>query len=180
MAKCNASTLTSFAMPETIPPLFALSASRISRPIRTTFIASVLMERQGIDRIVKNAVLKAEEKAGQDLFIQPFLRLMSKFAKFATLISRLQNFMQMVVLRMAQKNTAAGAKVAYLQKPNKNGQKIIHQKRKKDLQVLRISSPAFLIMQQNVNNILTLILILFTFLNFTKNNKGFVLCQELK
>jgi hypothetical protein len=180
MAKCNASILTSFAMPGTIPLLFALNASRISRPIRTTFTANVLMEQQGIDRIAKNVVLKAEEKAGQDLFIQPFLQLMSKLAKFATLTSRLQNFMQMVVLRMAQKNTAADAKVAYLQKPNKNGQKIIHQKHKKDLQVLKILSLASLIMQQIVNNILNLILILFTFLSFTKNSKGFVLCQELR
>ncbi len=180
MAKCNATTLTSSGPLGMTPPLFAQNVDRTSRPRHTMLTANARTGQQGIVRIAKSAASKGAEKIGRGLFTRLSLRQMHKPAKFAVLTSRWKSFMQTAVLQMAQKNTAADAKVACLQGQNKNNQKLTHQKHRNGHQAQKTLSPAFLTTLQNANNILGLISILFIFFNFTRNSKDAVLCLELK
>jgi len=180
MAACNASTLTSSAQREMFLRLFVQNVDKTSRPRHTMLTVSARTEQQGIVRIAKSAALRVAEKIGQGPFTQLSLQQTRKLAKFAVLISHLKTFTQTAVLRMAQKNTVADAKVVYLQGRNKNTQKFTRQKRISGRQVQKTSSPAFLITLQNANNILGLISTLFIFFNFMRNSKAAVLCLELK
>lgn len=180
MVECNAVTLTSFVWPGIPPQLFAQSVDKTSRLQHTTPTASAGTEQQDIVRIVKSAALKGVGKIGQGPFTRLSLQQAHKPAKFAMLTSRLQNFMQTVVLRMVQKNTAVGAKAAYSQEQNKNSQKRTHQKHSGGRPAQKTLSPASLITRQNASSILDLTSTLSTFFNFMRNSKVAAPCLELK
>ena len=180
MATCNASTLTSSVRREMSPPPFAQNAVKTSRLQRTMPIANARMGQQGIVRIAKSVASKAEEKIGQGQFIQLSLQQMRKLAKFAVWKSHWKSFTQTGVLRTAQKNTVADAKAVCLQGQSKISQSCTLQKHKNAQQAPKTSFLAFLTTQQNVSRTLGLTLILFTFFNFTRNNKDAAPCLELK
>lgn len=180
MATCNALTLTSSELLVTRPLLFAPSVDRTNRHLHTMSTASARTEQQDTVHIAKSVVLRAVEKIGQDQFTLQSLQQMRKHAKFAVLPSHLMSFMQMAVLRMVQKSTAADAKAVCLQKQSKNNQSGIYQRRKSGHQVQKTSFLAFLTTLQNANGILGLILIWSIFVNFMNSSKGGVLCLGLK
>jgi hypothetical protein len=180
MAKCNATTLTSSAPLGMLPQLFAPNVDKTNRPRHTMLTASARTEQQDIVRIAKSAASKVAEKIGQGPFTRLSLQQMRKLANFAMLTSRWKSFTQMAVLQMVRKNTVADAKVVCLQGQSKNNQKRTHQNRRNGPQAQKTLSLASLITPQNANNILGLILILFTFFNFMRNSKDAVLCLELK
>jgi hypothetical protein len=180
MAKCNATTPTSSALPGMMPQLFAPNVDKTSHPRHTMLTASARTEQQDIVRIAKSAVSKVAGKIGQGPFTRLSLQQMRKPAKFAVLTSHWKRFMQTAALQMAQKSIAADAKVVCLQGQSKNNQKRTHQNRRNGPQAQKTLSLASLITPQNVNNILGLILILSTFFNFMRNSKDVVLCLELK
>jgi hypothetical protein len=122
MAECNATTRTSSELTEIFHLRFAQNAAKTNHRQTTTPIASDRTEQQGTAHIANNAASRVEGKIGRGPFMQPFLRQMRKRAKFVMSINHLRSFTQMVVLQMAQKNTVADAKAAYLQKQSKNSQ----------------------------------------------------------
>lgn len=180
MAKCSASTLTSFVQRVMIPQLFVQNVGKTSRLRHTMPIVNVKTVQQDIVLIAKNVVSKAEEKIGQDQFTRQSLRQMLKPAKSVMLIDHLQNFMQTAVLRMAQRNTVVGARVVCLQGQSKTNQSCTQQKLKDGRQAPKISFLASLTTPQNASKILVLTLILSIFINFMSNSKGAALCLELK
>lgn len=180
MATCNASTLTSSVWREMSPLPFAQNAVKTSRLQRTMFIANARMVQQGIVRIAKSVASRVAEKIGQGPFIRLSLRQTCKLARFVMWTSHWKRFTQTAVLRMAQRNTVADAKVVCLQGRSKISQSCTLQKHKNAQQAPKISFLAFSITQQNANKILGLTLILSIFFNFTSNNKVVAPCLELK
>ena len=180
MATCNALTLTSSVRREMSPPPFAQNAVKTSRLQHTMLIANARMVQQGIVRIVKSVASRAAEKIGRGPFMRLSLRQICKPVRFAVWTSHWQSFMQTAVLRMAQRNTVADAKVVCLQEQSKISQSCTLQKHKNAQQTPKTSFLAFSITRQNANRILDLTLILSIFFNFTRNNKAVAPCLELK
>lgn len=180
MAECNATTRTSSGLTEIFRLRFAQNAAKINHRQSTTLTASDRTEQQGTARIANNAASRAAENIGHGPYIQLFLRRMRKHAKFVMLINHLRSFTQMAVSQMAQKNTAADAKVVYLQEQSKNNQSCTYQNLNGDLQAQKTLSPASLTTPRNANSTLGSILILFTCLSFTQRKKAYARYLELK
>lgn len=180
IASCNDLIPTYSVIQTTCLLLFALNAKKISLLNNITNIAFVLMEQYATDLIAKVADKKGQEHIGQDLFIQPFLSIKNKHAKLVKKKNLLNFFTQMGVFLTELKSIEVLAKNAYFLKQKLQILFNTKQKQNADHLARKILFPEFLITLQNVKNTLVLILTLFTFLNFTKNNKGFAHCLVLK
>jgi len=144
------------------------------------FMAFAKMVLLDIGHIANNVVGLRKEKIKLGQFIRKYLLLGSKCVHHVNCINLCQISTLMAVLAMAQKNIGQSVNTVFWSLPKNNIQLITRQNAKKDHLLLKTLFHQFCITQHKENSILASILIFFTWLTYTTNNKENALFLELK